>query len=387
MAYYKTVWSSGDIITKQGLNNIENGIETLDNTKANKTEVPTKVSQLTNDSGYIKQADISNKVDRSEMNSALLLKADKTEIPKKVSELTNDKGYLAQADIDNALALKANKSDVDTALALKADKTEIPVNVSQLVNDAGYLTEVEDIDLSEYAKSADVNAALDLKADKTQLEGLATETYVNDAIMNALTGEDVDLSAYAKVTDVDAKDTALKAELQDEIDADVKVEANRAKAAETTLQNSIDAEVSRAKTKENSLQTAIENEVSRATSQEALLNTSINNEKSRAESAESALQSSINNEINRAKGVEANLQAAIDLKANKSEIPTIPTNVSAFTNDIGYLSAVPAEYITEAELDAKKFVYSDTSLKIAIVDSLPAVEEPGVIYFVKGSGR
>lgn len=383
MAYYKTVWSSGDIITKQGLNNIENGIETLDNTKANKTEVPTKVSQLTNDSGYIKQADISNKVDRSEMNSALLLKADKTEIPKKVSELTNDKGYLVQADID----LKANKADVDAALALKADKTEIPVNVSQLVNDAGYLTEVEDIDLSEYAKSADVNAALELKADKTQLEGLATETYVDDAIMNALTGEDVDLSAYAKITDVDAKDTALKAELQDEIDADVKVEANRAKAAETTLQNSIDAEVSRAKTKENSLQTAIENEADRAASQEALLNTAITNEKSRAESAESALQSSISNEITRAKNAEANLQAAIDLKANKSEIPTIPTNVSAFNNDIGYLSAVPAEYITEAELDAKKFVYSDTSLKIAIVDSLPAVEEPGVIYFVKGSGR
>ena len=383
MAYYKTVWSSGDIITKQGLNNIENGIETLDNIKANKTEVPTKVSQLTNDSGYIKQADISNKVDRSEMNSALLLKADKTEIPKKVSELTNDKGYLVQADID----LKANKADVDAALALKADKTEIPVNVSQLINDAGYITEVEDIDLSEYAKSADVNAALELKADKTQLEGLATETYVDDAIMNALTGEDVDLSAYAKITDVDAKDTALKAELQDEIDADVKVEANRAKAAETTLQNSIDAEVSRAKTKENSLQTAIENEADRAASQEALLNTAITNEKSRAESAESALQSSISNEITRAKNAEANLQAAIDLKANKSEIPTIPTNVSAFNNDIGYLSAVPAEYITEAELDAKKFVYSDTSLKIAIVDSLPAVEEPGVIYFVKGSGR
>ena len=383
MAYYKTVWSSGDIITKQGLNNIETGIETLDNTKANKTDVPKKVSQLTNDSGFITEANISNKVDRSEMNSALLLKADKTEIPKKVSELTNDKGYLVQADID----LKANKSDVDAALALKADKTEIPVNVSQLVNDAGYLTEVEDIDLSEYAKSADVNAALELKADKTQLEGLATETYVDDAIMNALTGEDVDLSAYAKITDVDAKDTALKAELQDEIDADVKVEANRAKAAETTLQNSIDAEVSRAKTKENSLQTAIENEADRAASQEALLNTAITNEKSRAESAESALQSSISNEINRAKNAEANLQAAIDLKANKSEIPTIPTNVSAFNNDIGYLSAVPAEYITEAELDAKKFVYSDTSLKIAIVDSLPAVEEPGVIYFVKGSGR
>jgi hypothetical protein len=321
VAYYKTVWSSGDIITKQGLNNIETGIETLDNTKADKTDVPTKVSQLTNDSGFITEANINNKVDRSEMNSALLLKADKTEIPKNVSELTNDKGYLVQADID----LKANKSDVDAALALKADKSEIPVNVSQLANDAGYITD-DDIDLSEYAKSADVNAALELKADKTQLEGLATESYVDDAILNALAGEEIDLSSYAKTADVIAKDEALKAELQAEIDADVQ------------------------------------------------------DEKDRAMAAESALNTAISNEVDRAKDVEADLQAAIDLKADKTEIPT---NVSAFNNDAGYLSAVPDEYITESELDAKKLVSSDVVTRIAIVDALPDTEEPGVLYFVR----
>ena len=37
--------------------------------------------------------------------------------------------------------------------------------------------------------------------------------------------------------------------------------------------------------------------------------------------------------------------------ALKSEIPNVPTNVSAFTNDVGYLTSVPSEYITETELE------------------------------------
>ena len=36
---------------------------------------------------------------------------------------------------------------------------------------------------------------------------------------------------------------------------------------------------------------------------------------------------------------------------DKPEIPTVPTNVGAFENDAGYLTAVPAEYITETELN------------------------------------
>lgn len=32
-------------------------------------------------------------------------------------------------------------------------------------------------------------------------------------------------------------------------------------------------------------------------------------------------------------------------------IPTVPTNVSAFTNDAGYLTAVPSEYVTDTELN------------------------------------
>ena len=37
-----------------------------------------------------------------------------------------------------------------------------------------------------------------------------------------------------------------------------------------------------------------------------------------------------------------NLQSTLDNKANISDIPTVPTKVSAFTNDVGYLTSVPS---------------------------------------------
>lgn len=46
-----------------------------------------------------------------------------------------------------------------------------------------------------------------------------------------------------------------------------------------------------------------------------------------------------------------------DLK-EKPTIPTVPTQVSAFTNDAGYLTSIPSEYITETELASKKYLTS-----------------------------
>lgn len=53
-------------------------------------------------------------------------------------------------------------------------------------------------------------------------------------------------------------------------------------------------------------------------------------------------------------------EAAKDYQAKgdyalKSEIPTVPTNVSAFTNDAGYITSIPAEYVTETELEGKGY--------------------------------
>ena len=44
----------------------------------------------------------------------------------------------------------------------------------------------------------------------------------------------------------------------------------------------------------------------------------------------------------------------------KPTLPTVPTKVSAFENDKGYLTAIPSEYVTETELNNKKYLTSFT---------------------------
>ena len=46
----------------------------------------------------------------------------------------------------------------------------------------------------------------------------------------------------------------------------------------------------------------------------------------------------------------------LDEYALKTDIPIVPTKVSDLTNDSGYLTSVPSEYITETELEAKGFL-------------------------------
>ena len=63
-------------------------------------------------------------------------------------------------------------------------------------------------------------------------------------------------------------------------------------------------------------------------------------------------------------GYVDNKVSEIDLSgyALKTEIPTVPTNVSAFNNDVGYLTEIPTEYVTETELESKGYLTEHQSL-------------------------
>lgn len=74
---------------------------------AKKSDLPTKVSQLENDAGYVKANEVLTA-------DALSNYAKKTELPTKTSQLTNDSGYITSADV--------------------------PTKVSELQNDALYLS-------------------------------------------------------------------------------------------------------------------------------------------------------------------------------------------------------------------------------------------------------
>ena len=77
--------------------------------------------------------------------------------------------------------------------------------------------------------------------------------------------------------------------------------------------------------------------------------------------------------------------------AKKTDIPTIPTKVSQLSNDVGYLTSVPSQYITETELNdaisnvggGTGNVSSDVINSIVVVDVLPEIEQDGVLYLVK----
>lgn len=104
---------------------------------AKESKIPTKLSQLENDAGYLKeQQDISGL-------------ATKSDIPTKTSQLENDSGFLTEhqnisklatkEEVNNQLFLKANK----TELSKKANIADIPTKLSQLTNDMGFASGLE----------------------------------------------------------------------------------------------------------------------------------------------------------------------------------------------------------------------------------------------------
>jgi hypothetical protein len=116
--------------------------------------IPTNVSDLTNDSGYLTSiawTDVSDKptfatVATSGDYGDLL---NTPTIPTKVSDLTNDSGFInsvAWNDVSSkpSFATVATSGDYDDLL----NKPSIPANVSDLINDSGFITGVAWDDIS-----------------------------------------------------------------------------------------------------------------------------------------------------------------------------------------------------------------------------------------------
>ena len=60
----------------------------------------------------------------------------------------------------------------------------------------------------------------------------------------------------------------------------------------------------------------------------------------------------------------------------------LPTHTSDLTNDSGFITDIPLEYVTESELDAKGYLTSTSITRIELVDELPTTQEYGVLYIV-----
>lgn len=133
----KAYWAEVQVGTESKIDKIEvNGVEQPIVDKTVNIAVPTKTSELDNDSGFITEANIPVKSVNGKTGDVTLdAKAvgalpDSTVIPSKTSELDNDSGYITNAALDGY-----------------AKTTDIPTKVGQLDNDAGYVN-------AEQAKNA-----------------------------------------------------------------------------------------------------------------------------------------------------------------------------------------------------------------------------------------
>lgn len=128
---------------------------------ATKAEVPTKITQLANDAGYV----------TSTVLSRYALSSD---IPTNVSELANDLGFITNDYLTNY----AKKSDIPT----------IPTNISTFFNDSGYITTAN---LSGYATQAYVQNQIKSLIDEAPdalntLREIATELQSQDSVITAI---------------------------------------------------------------------------------------------------------------------------------------------------------------------------------------------------------
>lgn len=156
MAYSKNTWKDGDIITAAKINNIEEGLNNIDDKAVTSITVgetqylptggsvqipayPSKVSDLKNDRGFITLNDIS--------------------IPSKTSDLQNDSGFITSADLP--------------------EPPTIPTKISDLENDSNFITSAA---LEGLVKSGDLETLI------TSL-GYVKESRVQELINEALANQ------------------------------------------------------------------------------------------------------------------------------------------------------------------------------------------------------
>ena len=183
----------------------------LPDTIAQKNEIPSKLSQLTNDSGYQNASGVTTivngvvttdfvealgiTVDAAKITGTLTIGqlpsnvAQTNQIPVYTSQLVNNSGYATESgvttivkgvvttDYVNALGISVNAANVTGTLAVGnmptsvAYKSEIPQYTSQLVNNSGFATESGITTIVEGVVTTDYVNALGITVDAAHITG------------------------------------------------------------------------------------------------------------------------------------------------------------------------------------------------------------------------
>ena len=294
--------SYNDTAIKQEISSIKTTLEE----KADKESVYTKeeIEELK----YIDEEELASK-NYMERNEAL----DKFNTKEEIQLMLEQ--YVPTTRTINLKPLNANIVLTAEDVNALPSSTSIPTKVSDLENDSGFLSSVPaeyvtetELKAKGYATTSDVNDMLNAKADKDSLATVATSGSYNDL-------EDKPVIPSEYVLPI-----ASSSQL-----GGIKVGSGLAIAEDGTL--------------------------SSTSSGGTTDYTGLSN-KPQINSVELS-----GNKTLEELGIQAKGEYALKTElANKADTSAIPTKVSQLQNDSNFLTAVPAEYITETELNEKGFL-------------------------------
>ena len=262
--YNKTVWRTGDIITKGKLNKLEEAlyeitaadnnfvtIEVFDTELANKADKEhnhdvANISGLAtvaksgsyNDlsgkpslsgyatktdlasysktshvhSNYATRTDLANKSNEGHTHSQYALATDIPTVPTRLGELTNDKGYITSADIPSSYVTETELNSYNYITENYAkSRYATHDDVTAAINEAQFSGggDGTGIDLSVYALKSEIPVRTSQLSNNsgfittTALIGYATEAYVTTIIDDKLGDFDPNMDDYATITYVD----------------------------------------------------------------------------------------------------------------------------------------------------------------------------------------
>lgn len=284
-----------------------------------------------------------------------------SEINTKVTDL--------QAEIDADVKVEADRAKAAEA-ALQA---AIDGKAGSVHNhDDRYFTETE---INKIVTDLQAEIDADVLVEKNRAEG--AEIYIQTLLEEKAPKTHNHDDRYFTETEVTNKLNGLKEDLQEEIDADVLVETNRAKGIENALQSAIDGKAPKSHAHDDLYYTETEID-------------------SLAEEIRAEIDADVLTEKNRAVAIENALQAAVDGKAPKSHGNHVPTTQTAsnkvfLRNDNTWATITPAnigaaasshahddKYYTETEIDAKI-----ATLNNAINDKASDIHNHDDLYYTE----
>ena len=183
------------------------GIYAALQTKANLSDIPTKVSQLENDSGYIKEIsgiyvtkdELAEKdyVSNTALTAALANKADVTALDNYLTKDTAEKDYVSNTALTAALANKADSSDLLNYL-----KTSVAVETYLSKIDASdtYATKTSLIDKQDISNLSQIIDNSETKYPSNKAITTALANYVSIDYIESLTAPKINVPAVSSGT-------------------------------------------------------------------------------------------------------------------------------------------------------------------------------------------